>query len=157
MSDTSTPSDVRATGQTRSRIAGLVLATIGLTFAWYSRDYAFGTLHRTGPGFFPLVTALAVVGLGLAILVFAPPIPGGGDRFAARPFVFITLACVAFTLLIERGGLIPASFAAVLLSTMSESRPSVVGSVSFALIAAITAWAVFSWGLGLPIKAFGGP
>lgn len=143
-------------GRARSRIGGLVLLAIGLAFAWQALNYPIGTLHRTGPGFFPLVIALVVAALGFVLALTPPPMREGLIPFARRPFVFISLGCLAFALLIERAGLIPTSFIAVLLTALSEDRPDPRGTLVLATLVAVATWAVFGYGLALPIKAFGG-
>ncbi len=145
-----------AAGRERSRLGGLVLLALGAVFAWQALDLPFGTAHRMGPGFFPLVVALAVAGLGLALVIAAPPIPGGALPLALRPLAMISLGVLAFALLIERAGLIPAAFVAVLLSGLSEGRPRPWGILLLAGLSALASWAVFGRGLGLPFTAFGG-
>lgn len=143
-------------GRGRSRIGGAVLLAVGLAFAWQALDYPLGTLHRTGPGFFPLSLALVVAGLGLALIVTAPPMPDGVLPIAGRPLACISLACVVFIVLIERAGLIPAAFVCVLVASLSEPHPRPVPSATLAVIVSLGVWAVFVLGLGLQLPAFGG-
>src|SRR5688572_15221992 len=91
----------------RDFTAGLLFTGIGIAFAWWSRDYALGTLRQMGPGFFPLVlgSLLAVIGL----FKCAAALFGEGERFEPfswRPLLLVAGASAAFALLIRGAGLV---------------------------------------------------
>lgn len=50
-------------------VAGCALILIGGAFAIGSLQYELGTLLQMGPGFFPLVLALIIVGVGVAVVI----------------------------------------------------------------------------------------
>lgn len=49
------------------RRAGFALAAFGLSVAWASREYPFGTLAEPGPGYLPFVLALALAAFGAVL------------------------------------------------------------------------------------------
>ena len=144
-----------ASGRTRSRLGGVVLVVVGAAFFWQALDLPLGTMHRMGPGLFPLFVSVAVALLGLTLVVAAPPIPDGFLTLAKRPLAFISLAALSFAFLVGSTGLVPASFVAVLLAALSEERQSSLEPILLAATSAVFAWVLFSWMLGLPLKAFG--
>ena len=44
--------------------SGALFIAFGCAGLWFGRDYAIGTAARMGPGYFPLMMSLALVGLG---------------------------------------------------------------------------------------------
>src|SRR5947208_8273084 len=68
--------------------SGLFFIAVAAGFIGLSHQYGTGTMHRMGPGLFPTLVGVLLVGLGLiiALRVFAidgPPVP----RFHARPAI----------------------------------------------------------------------
>src|SRR3954453_22417133 len=57
--------------------AGIVFILFGCAALWFSRDYAFGTLTKMGPGYLPAVLSWALVAIGglltAPVLRFATP------------------------------------------------------------------------------------
>ncbi|SFZ81426.1 Tripartite tricarboxylate transporter TctB family protein [Devosia enhydra] len=136
--------------------SALGLVALGGTFALLSLGYPLGTLHRMGPGFFPLVLGFILAGLGLVILLGAGTQTLGAAKVAWRPLGFISAAILAFGLLIGPFGLLPATFVAALLSAFADasSRPLPVVVYSAVLTAGV--WAVFVLVLGIPFTAIRG-
>jgi hypothetical protein len=86
---------------------GALYLAFGAVVLWIARDYPIGSAGRMGPGYFPTVLAVLLMGIGAYILVkgFAR----GGEplgRFAWRGASFIIAATVAFGYLLERAGLV---------------------------------------------------
>jgi len=52
----------------RDRVAGLALFLFALVVLWENRVLPLGTVYRPGPGFMPMVLALALAGLALAVM-----------------------------------------------------------------------------------------
>ena len=51
----------------RDVVGGLVVAGIGAGFLLFGRELEVGTSFRMGPGYFPLILALLLMALGLAL------------------------------------------------------------------------------------------
>lgn len=145
----------------RQRLPDLVGAALAIalgSYAWIaSADYAAGTLRDMGPGFFPRLAAGGLILLGLLLgltTLKSPPSRFGGDRPEWSSVLLIGAALISFALLIERNGLFPAIFVAVLLSTFASDNRNISRSVLLSAATAGVCVAVFIYGLNLPMKVF---
>ncbi len=134
---------------------GAFLALIGLVFLVGSFDYGIGTATEMKAGYFPMVLGGIAAAIGLFIAVSGWSRPDAFPAIPWRPVIAITAALTAFALLIEHAGIIPAAFAAVVLSSLANAGAGVVSTLVLAASVSLSAWALFSIGFGLPIPAFG--
>jgi hypothetical protein len=136
--------------------AGVIFIAIGLLFGVGALHHELGTALRMGPGYFPLILAGLLVGLGVAIVVtgLGHAAPG---RLAVpwRGLVLILGAPVVFGLTVRGLGLAPALALVALISAFASRRMSV--PLALALSVSLTVFCVllFSLGLGLPLRLFG--
>lgn len=90
---------------------GLFFIALGAAALWMSSDYPLGDLNRMGPGYFPRMLSLGMIGLGvLTVLRGLPELAGAkglGTRLG-RSFWPIPFAMVVFGLSVERIGLLAA-------------------------------------------------
>jgi len=137
---------------------GLMFLATGAAALVIARKYPFGTVLRMGPGYFPTVLGGILVLFGIALIVTGwrrpEPIPGG---WSPRALILLPLSMVAFGVLVERAGFIPAMVVLVF-GSAAAGREFKLGEVLL-LTVVLTALsvAVFIWGLGLPyplIKGF---
>lgn len=82
-------------------VSGLMFTATGATFAWHAAtSYDIGSASQMGPGYFPLVLAMALVLLGGFIMFFSLVVetPDGGAMgdVAWRPLVCILGANLLF-------------------------------------------------------------
>jgi hypothetical protein len=52
---------------TTDRAAGATLVLIGLVTVWQSRAYPLGSLHRPGPSYMPVLLAMLLIAVGVAV------------------------------------------------------------------------------------------
>lgn len=98
--------------------SGAAFVAIGLWFLWRGQDYRFGSAAAMGPGYFPVLIALALALVGLVVLLKALRAHGAAiERPVLRPLVFVLAAIVVFALSIERFGLVPATIAAIVVAS----------------------------------------
>lgn len=139
-------------------IAGLVTAGLGLFILTEAVGYRLGTVRSMGPGYFPMLLAICMCGLGLVLILLSEPsTPGETDDKAfadKRGVLMVTAAFLAFALLIERAGLVPAVFLAVFLSALANRATTLLTAFVLAVATAGACWLIFSLALGLQIKAF---
>lgn len=137
----------------RQDLVGGVLAVVFGLFAFVTASsYPMGSLLRMGPGFFPCTISALIVLLGLALI-------GSGFRSRAnvdirlRSVLMIGLGIVIFALLLERVGLVPATLALVLLSSVAdpEWRPRRAAILAAAMTALV--YLIFVVLLRTPIPA----
>src|SRR5262245_31462901 len=84
-------------------VTGLLFIVVGIGAIWIGADYAMGTAQRPGTGVLPRILAWCLIGCGglLWIKAFLTDGPDMGD-WAWRPLIMITLALIAFSVLIDR-------------------------------------------------------
>jgi len=132
--------------------SGLFFIAVAAGFIGLSHQYGTGTMHRMGPGLFPILVSVLLAGLGLiiaarAFVIDGPPVP----RFHARPIVVSLVAIALFGVALAHLGLIAAVAAVVLVGALAsrESRPLETAGLVVMLI--LFSASVFVWLLGLPI------
>ena len=136
--------------------AGLIFIAIGILFGLGSIGLEIGTALRMGPGYFPLVLAGLLVGLGLVILAHGLGHPTtGGLAIPWRGLVLILVAPVVFGLTIRGLGLVPAVMLVVLISAFASQRMSMLLALVLSVALTLFCVLVFSFGLGLPLRLFG--
>ena len=132
--------------------SGLMLIAIGAAAVFIARDYPFGTALRMGAGFFPVVLGVALVlfGLYFAARGLHASSTGIEGNWSPRALVVLPLAFVAFGVLMEHAGFIPAMLALMAGSAAAgtEFRWGEVLALSVLLTALCVA--LFIWALGLP-------
>lgn len=134
-------------------VALLVVATGGFVL-WEGSAYAFGSLTRMGPGFFPVMLGIVLTGIGILLVFEVARAETPRPDLSLRPFVMVTAGMLGFAVLAERLGLIPAVVALVVLSSLAERR---VRPWTIALLAAalpLAGLVLFVHGFNLPFRAF---
>jgi putative tricarboxylic transport membrane protein len=136
--------------------AGILFFGIGLGALIVARDYRLGTAMRMGPGYFPLVLSVLLMLLGavssLRALRMARGAPVGQWRL--MPLMVILLAVVAFGALVERGGLVAALLALLLICTAPRLTSRPLEALSTIALLTASAVALFVYGLGMPFSLF---
>src|ERR1041384_7927573 len=96
--------------------SGLFFIAIAAGFIGLSHQYSTGTMHRMGPGLFPTLVSVVLVGLGLIIALRAFAIDGPlVPRFHARPIIVSLIAIALFGVALAQLGLLAAVAVVVLL------------------------------------------
>ncbi len=124
----------------------------GLGALYYGQSLAIGTPVRMGPGFVPRMLSFILLGLGAMICIVALVTEGEPvEKPHWRPIVMVTLAVVAFGLLFESAGMLPALVVLIFLASWGgqEFKLSEVAANSVVLAALCTL--VFKYGLGMNI------
>jgi putative tricarboxylic transport membrane protein len=137
-------------------LSGLLFIGIGLAFVYFARDYRMGSARQMGPAYFPTVLGglLAALGAVLALSSLGG-LQGRLEKFAWRPLVIVAVSLVAFGFLVRGAGLVPGVVVLAVISLAASVRFRLSTALMLGLGLAVFSWAVFSWGLGLPLPAFG--
>src|ERR1700722_9712255 len=105
----------------RNFIAAILTILVGALAVVDAFNYPRGTLLRMGPGYFPTVLGILMLGFGAVLLLQAfRPDPAAAERLVLRPVLMIPIGVTLFALLLERFGLGPAIFALIIASSLSE-------------------------------------
>lgn len=132
---------------------GLVFVAVGLAALWIGADYPMGTAQRPGTGVLPRILAWCLVGTGALLFIKAALSDGPGlGRWAWRPIIMVTLASVAFALLIDRLGLVVAMLASMTLAALGTPETRWREYILFALFMLALGVGMFIYGLGMPIS-----
>ncbi|MBX9590743.1 MAG: tripartite tricarboxylate transporter TctB family protein [Hyphomonadaceae bacterium] len=131
---------------------GLLFLAVGVAALWIGADYPMGTPQRPGTGVLPRILAWCLIGTGL--LLWLKAVVSDSPRltsWAWRPAIMITLATVAFALLIDRLGLIATMTVSMTLVALGTAETRWREYVPFALIMIAVGVGLFIYGLGMPI------
>ena len=133
-------------------LAGLLFVAFGAAALWFGQGYTFGTPTRMGPGYLPTVLGWMLVGLGAFITLRAFVISGGAiPRIYIRPQFMIIAALIAFSLTIERFGLLAAAAAVVVLGSLASKEARPLEIIVIAALTAAAAVGLFIFVLGQPM------
>jgi putative tricarboxylic transport membrane protein len=116
------------------QVSGLMLLALAVWIGWMNREFPVGTLSDPGPGYVPLLLAVALGAIGLMVAVFGSrSVALGAIRWpeAGRAAV-ILIACALVTLALERIGyrLSIMVFLVFFLGVVERKKPLVVALVA---------------------------
>jgi len=132
--------------------AGSLFAAVGLAALWIGADYPRGTAQRPGTGVLPLILAWCLIGTGALLGLKAFLTDGAGlTRWAWRPVIMITLAAIAFALLVDRLGLVIAMLVSMTLAALGTPETRWREYTLFAAFMVVLGVGMFIYGLRMPI------
>lgn len=136
-------------------IGGLIAVALAIYVLVEASQYPMGSLLRMGPGFFPCVVGFIILLLGLSLIAasFRKRPKADGAKVRLRPVIAIGFGVMAFALLLERFGLIPATLALVMLSSLAEPNWRWRRTVILAVAMSAFVFLLFVVVLGMPIRA----
>ena len=136
---------------------GGLMVLIGLAAVYVGSRYPLGTLARMGPGFFPTAVGAILAAIGLAVALSAGPDAveaGAQPAFDWRAWGGIIGGTVAFIVLGEYGGLVPATFAIVFISALGDKENTLKQAFWLAAGMVVIAVVVFWWLLQMQFELF---
>jgi putative tricarboxylic transport membrane protein len=137
---------------TQDLATGVLFVVVGLGALWIGADYPMGTAQRPGTGVLPRILAWCLIGTGALLWFKAVLVVGPGlTRWAWRPVIMITLATIAFALLVDRLGLAVAMLVSMTLAALGTPETRWGEYTLFALLMLAIGISVFIQGLGMPI------
>jgi hypothetical protein len=135
--------------------SGLMFMSVGGAFAWGATSYEIGNAARMGPGYFPFLLGLILLGLGALVTLnsIRKGMPGG-DKIGAiawRPLVFILGANLAFGALLAgvpklglpAFGLIVAIYVQVIVAGYARQGAKLKESLILATVLAVGSYIAF--------------
>ena len=135
--------------------SGILFIAFGCAGLWLGRNYAIGTLSRMGPGFFPMLMSIALIGTGGFILVRSLVVAGEPiERIAVLPQLLIVASIVAFGLLIERVGLAVSVITVAAISGIAAQGLRWFEIAALALAMSALSVVLFVYLLGQPIPVW---
>jgi putative tricarboxylic transport membrane protein len=135
--------------------AGLLFAGLGALILWVGAGYPLGVPSRIGPGYVPRLLGVLLAALGLFLIVRSRWTIEAIDPVVAwRPLLFILIAVVAFALVFEATGLVPAILVSVAVGNYATPENRWTTAIVLGAILALFAWALFVKGLSLPLPVW---
>lgn len=136
-------------------LAGLLFIALGAIGFTIALGYKFGTSVEMGPGYFPRLLSLILVGFGVLILIrglrHRSSVAG---IWAWVPLLLLTLGMVLFGFLVERLGLVPALTALFFVAAYAGHEFKAMEVLVLTAVMSLFAAVVFVWGLKLPYALF---
>lgn len=136
-------------------LAGLLFMGLGALGFAIALGYKFGTTVDMGPGYFPRVLSLVLIGFGIVTFLrgvrSCMPVEGG---WAWLPLLLLSASLLLFGFLLERVGLVPALFALFFVAARAGHEFKALEVLLLTVVMSIFAAAVFVWGLKLPYALF---
>lgn len=140
----------------RDYYGGALMILVGCLAGYIASTYDLGNLSDIGPGFFPLVLSVLLVGLGVGIVASAGKADGEaygpmahGHRVGVdlRGWAAIFAGVVAFIVLGAYAGMAPATFGCVFLSAIGDRQNTWKSAGILAFGITIVAILVLAFGL----------
>jgi hypothetical protein len=144
----------------RDFYAGGLMTLLGAAVTLDSLTYTLGTLTHMGPGMFPLMLGITLTFVGMLILGTAIVTPLGNDEriLPEKPEWFawgcILAGPVAFIILGEYFGLVPATFACVFIPALGDRTATLKGSLILSAGVTVFGVALFVYLLKIPFPMF---
>ena len=152
---------------TKDRLGGALLVATGAATVVAGTGYGMGTLRAMGSGFYPVVLGVLLVLIGLVLLATASRTADAhlanapaemahlaGPVVQWRGWLCILGGALAFVVLGEHGGLVPASFVSVFVAALGDRSNSVRDAALLALLMTVLGVVVFHDGLHLLLPLF---
>jgi hypothetical protein len=139
---------------------GALMIVIGLCAIRGGVGYHIGTLVRMDSGFFPVSLGILLVLIGIAIAASARTAAAGHasgkKRLPAewRGWLCIIAGIVAFVVLGQYGGLLPATFAITFISAMGDRQNTLKSALLLAAAMCAISVVVFWWALTVQFPLF---
>jgi Tripartite tricarboxylate transporter TctB family len=135
--------------------SGLLFAGLGLASLWLGADYPLGVPSRIGPGYVPRLLGILLAAVGLFLLVRSWWATENIDTTIAwRPLLLISAATVAFAVVFEASGLLPAILVSVAIANYATPENRWSTAVVLGGVLAFFAWLLFVKGLSLPLPVW---
>lgn len=149
------------TRDTHDIIGGALLVAAGLCVAGYAiGHYDIGTVRRMGPGMFPMGAGVVLAALGTLIVLpalFRQANANRGGKFHLDSALPVLVGIVAFALVVQPLGLMPAIILLVAISSLAISRPKPLEIALLCAVLCLVAFLVFRLALNLPLTLFSWP
>jgi Tripartite tricarboxylate transporter TctB family len=133
-------------------LAGNLYLAFGLAGLWLGRTLEVGTASAMEAGYFPRLVCMLLVAIGAALAVLA--LLRGGEapeRGRLRPFIFVTLSCLAFALLLRPLGLVLTLLISTVLARCAGGNLRPLALLLLCLILIVANVGIFVIALKMPI------
>ena len=135
--------------------SGALFAILGALILWVGADYSLGVPSRIGPGYLPRLLGILLLALGLFLIIRSLWATETIDTSIAwRPLILVLASLVAFALMFDATGLVPAILVSVAIATFATSENGPIAAIVLGVLLAFFAWLLFVKGLSLPLPVW---
>jgi hypothetical protein len=144
--------------------SGIILVLLGGVATAIAKTYKIGTLGNMGSGFFPASVGILLMFVGTLIAIGSFTKEKKADGLGARMnitgvpdlrgTICIVAGIITFIVLGTYGGLVPATFFSVFISSMGDRSSTIISALTLSLVITVIGVSVFSWALALPFPLF---
>lgn len=137
--------------------AGLMFIGVAIGGLMLTQDLSVGTATDMGPGYVPRMLSYAIGVLG--VIIVSRSLLRGSSRVDIkqyRPILLVSMAALAFALLLPAAGLVPAIVALVVLSSLAGRELSLTTVVGLSIALAVFCIVVFKIAIGLNLAVVRG-
>ena len=142
----------------RDVVGGVAVMAIGAGFLLFGQELEMGTSFRMGPGYFPTILSIVMIGLGAGITVQALRELSQENSFGLIPWrglVLIIGAPLVFAATLLGFGLAPAVLMVVFATAWASRYASLRGSLPLSIGLSAFCALLFIRLLGLPLPLIG--
>jgi hypothetical protein len=136
-------------------LAGNLFMAFGLLGLWLGRGLESGTAGAMDAGYFPRLVCSLLIALGamLAVTALMRSEAEHPERGSWRPLILVTIACLAFALLLRPLGLVLTLVISTVLARLAGESIRLIPLLLLcvALIVAIVGLFVFALGIPIPL------
>jgi putative tricarboxylic transport membrane protein len=133
-------------------LAGNLYIVFGLLGLWLGRDLDSGTPGAMGAGYFPRLVCALLIAIGAALAALSFMRAGEGlERGKWRPFVFVTLSCLAFALLLYPLGLVLTLALTTVLARLADANIRIIPLLLLCAVLIVINVGIFVVGLRVAI------
>lgn len=141
--------------------AGMMFIAFGVAAIAIGSSYPLGTAARMGPGYFPRILGILLIGLGALVALRAFRLQGTPlAKTPWRPLLVILASVVVFGITMQPLGLVIATILLIVISSLASPEFTWKASLISGAVLALFSVLVFVYGLKLQFavwpKFFGG-
>jgi hypothetical protein len=135
--------------------AAIVFVALGGFSIFAASNLDFGSSARMGPGYFPTILGVILIGLGIVLAVRSCRLEGPRfERFPLRPLLIVPLGLLSFGVAIERVGLLVTTIMVTLVIALARARFNLVEQTVVGVTLGLLCVGIFIFGLSQPIRAW---
>jgi hypothetical protein len=135
--------------------AGVLFIAFGTAAVTLGAGYPLGTAARMGPGYFPRVLGMLLIGMGLILALRALKLTGPPLAMRnLKPLVIVLASVLVFGLTATRLGVVAATMLLILISSTADQEYRWKEALVSSLVLAVLTVAAFIWGLGVQLPVW---
>jgi Tripartite tricarboxylate transporter TctB family len=135
--------------------AGVLFIAFGTAAVTLGAGYPLGTAARMGPGYFPRVLGMLLIGMGLILALRALKLTGAPLAMRnVKPLVIVLASVLVFGLTATRLGVVAATMLLILISSTADHEYRWKEALVSSLVLAAVTVAAFIWGLGVQLPVW---